>query len=383
MIKRTRNILLLSGVVMMISLAGRPLFTQIMKVHTYEVHRGNFTATEIISFFSVITLIFVLAVWVLRKAKRSNIKALNQDQNETGIMQTTGKPTKPEVTFSIPDVEDLLYQSPYDQNIDILKTNTKMDKLLIVEDNVEVCDYIRTIFEPDFAVFQAYNGKEGWDLSHTLMPDIIISDVAMPEMNGIALCNNLKMNEKTSHIPVVLLTAHASVEMTIEGLTCGAIELVAKPFSPRVLELKVKNLIKMRKDFRAAYYEVKESEVRAFQPDSVDLQFLEKVHSIIETNMEKADYTVENMCRDIGMSYTQLYRKIKVLTGQTTNEFIRNIRLKRAAKLLQQNQLTVAEITYKVGFTDLQHFRECFKKLFGVTPSQYAQQAVKNTSGNI
>jgi AraC-like DNA-binding protein len=177
-----------------------------------------------------------------------------------------------------------------------------------------------------------------------------------------------------------MLTARGSLDVKLEGLQSGADEYVTKPFNPTLLQLKVQNLVNRS---HALYTYFKGQTTLNLDPKrvtllSADEQFLKSALELVELNMGNASYTVEDMSHDIGMSHTQLYRKIKSLTGQTINDFIRAIRLKRAAQLLEQRQLTVSEITYKVGFTDLQHFRECFKKMFGATPSQYAQRFSEN-----
>jgi signal transduction histidine kinase/ligand-binding sensor domain-containing protein/DNA-binding response OmpR family regulator len=253
----------------------------------------------------------------------------------------------------------------------------KQMKLLVVDDNEEMRAYVGSVFDSPFHIIHAVDGKEGLALAKDLIPDVIIADIMMPKLNGIDMCKDLKRDLKTSHIPVVLLTARGSTEFKVEGLESGADEYVTKPFNPKVLQLKVKNLINRRnvlhEYFRGqAILNLEPSRVTL---SSADDQFIKNALELVELNMSNASYTVEEMSHDIGMSHTQFYRKIKALTGQTINDFIRAIRLKRAAQLLEQHQLTVSEITYKVGFTDLQHFRECFKKMYGITPSQYAQKS--------
>ncbi|HYG17930.1 MAG TPA: two-component regulator propeller domain-containing protein [Ohtaekwangia sp.] len=251
-------------------------------------------------------------------------------------------------------------------------------RLLIVEDNEEIRDYIQSVFEHDYHLLVAGDGKSGLELALKESPDLIISDVMMPVMDGITFCKVIKSNVRTSHIPVILLTARTSLIFKVEGLENGADEYLTKPFSPKVLQLKVRNLIALRKVMQKLF---QDSQVLTIEPrrvvlTSADEQFVKSVLESVEKNMGNADYAVDDLGRDAGMSRTQLYRKLKALTGQSANEFIRTLRLKRAAQLLEQDELTVAEVTYEVGFTDLQHFRECFKKLFGVTPSEYAQRAV-------
>jgi signal transduction histidine kinase/DNA-binding response OmpR family regulator/sugar lactone lactonase YvrE len=253
-------------------------------------------------------------------------------------------------------------------------------KLLVVDDNDEMRAYIGSVFDSPYKVISATNGDEGLALAKDQMPDVIIADVMMPKLNGIEMCKHLKTDAKTSHIPVVMLTARGSLDVKLEGLQSGADEYVTKPFNPTLLQLKVQNLVNRS---HALYTYFKGQTTLNLDPKrvtllSADEQFLKSALELVELNMGNASYTVEDMSHDIGMSHTQLYRKIKSLTGQTINDFIRAIRLKRAAQLLEQRQLTVSEITYKVGFTDLQHFRECFKKMFGATPSQYAQRFSEN-----
>jgi signal transduction histidine kinase/ligand-binding sensor domain-containing protein/DNA-binding response OmpR family regulator len=264
------------------------------------------------------------------------------------------------------------------ENIELTEAShgDRHTKLLVVDDNEEMRTYIGSIFDSPFQVISAVDGEEGLTLAKDLIPDVIIADIMMPKVNGIDMCKELKHDLKTSHIPVILLTARGSTEFKVEGLESGADEYVTKPFNPKVLQLKVKNLIN-RRDALHTFF--KEQGTLNLEPSRVTLssaddQFIKNALELVELNMSNASYTVEEMSRDIGMSHTQLYRKIKALTGQTINDFIRAIRLKRAAQLLEQHQLTVSEITYKVGFTDLQYFRECFKKMYGITPSQYAQK---------
>lgn len=253
-------------------------------------------------------------------------------------------------------------------------TNLKdLSKILIVEDNAEVRSYLRSFFVDKYIVLEAEEGKEGLDIALEEAPDLIISDVMMPVMDGIALCRQLKSNVKTSHIPVVLLTARTSLIFKVEGLETGADDYITKPFNPRLLVLKVQNLLRSREAMQRIFHS---NEPLVIEPkrvtlNSTDELFIQRALESVEKNMSNADYSVEDFGHEVGMSRTQLYRKLKGLTGQSPNEFIRTIRLRRAAQLLEQRQCTVAEITYEVGFTDLQYFRDCFKKLFGATPTEY------------
>ena len=256
---------------------------------------------------------------------------------------------------------------------------SEMEKLLLVEDNPDVRAYIKSLFIANYIVLEAENGKEGLEIAKEEVPDVIVSDVMMPVMDGINFCKKLKKGLNTSHIPVILLTARTSHIFQVEGLEHGADDYLTKPFNASILKLKVRNLINARKQLQRMF---SDSEAVSIEPKKVtltssDALFIEKALESIENNMANPEYNVEEFGRDVGLSRMQLYRKLKAMTGFSANEFIRNIRLKRAAQLIEQNQLTIAEVTYEVGFTDLQYFRTCFKKQFGVNPSQY-----KNTEEN-
>jgi signal transduction histidine kinase/DNA-binding response OmpR family regulator/ligand-binding sensor domain-containing protein len=251
-----------------------------------------------------------------------------------------------------------------------------LPRMLIVEDTLEVRIYIKSIFENTYTILEASQGQEGWEQAVENMPDIIISDVMMPVMDGITLCRNLKSDKRTCHIPLILLTARTSLIFKVDGLETGADEYITKPFNPRVLELKARNLLAQRARLHEAFAD---SRVLTIEPkrvtlNSADEMFIQRAMESIESNMTNPEFSVEELCRAVAMSRMQLYRKLKALTGLSANEFIRTMRLKRAAQLLEQNQLTVAEVTYEVGFGDLPYFRECFKKMFGVTPSEYGHR---------
>ncbi|WP_256011241.1 hybrid sensor histidine kinase/response regulator transcription factor [Desertivirga xinjiangensis] len=243
--------------------------------------------------------------------------------------------------------------------------------MLLVEDNPDVMDFMAAHFERDFEVITAADGAEGWERAIKAIPDIIISDVMMPNLTGTELCSQLKVDPRTSHIPVILLTAREPMLFKIEGLETGADDYITKPFHLPYLDLKVWNLIESRIKLREKY-----SREITLQPTNVaitspDEKFLEKAMKHIEENISEPSLGVEELSRVVGMSKTTLYRKIKALTNQNTNEFIRSVRLNRAAQLLSQNKFNISEIAYQVGFTNQNYFRKCFKEQFGSTPSDY------------
>jgi len=244
--------------------------------------------------------------------------------------------------------------------------------MLVVEDNTDVRDFVSSHFEQDFEIHTAKNGLIGWEKAIETIPDIIVSDVMMPEMSGTSLCSKLKSDARTSHIPVILLTARTPLIFKIEGLETGADDYITKPFNLNILEARIWNLLESRQMLRERYRKditLQPTNVAITSPDE---KFLAKVMSFIENNISESSLSVEELGKEVGMSRVTLYRKIKALTNQTAIEFIRSIRLKRAAQLLEQNKLHVSEVAYMVGFIDIDYFRRCFKDQFGHTPKEYA-----------
>lgn len=247
--------------------------------------------------------------------------------------------------------------------------------LLIVEDNFDVRQFITSHFEAEFEVHQAENGVKGLKLATEIIPDIIISDVMMPEMDGISLCSKIKSDTRTSHIPVILLTARTPLVYKIEGYETGADDYITKPFNLNMLEARVWNLLDSRLKLRERYRKEISLQPKNVAITSPDEKFLEKAMAYIEQNISEPSLSVEELGREVGMSRVTLYRKIKALTDQTAIEFIRGVRLKRAAQLLEQNKLNINEVAYMVGFQDIDYFRRCFKEQFGFTPKEYASNA--------
>lgn len=274
------------------------------------------------------------------------------------------------------------YSNEWIEEVQAVESDIDSDiryKILIVEDNAEVRAFMRSIFSSTYTVLEAENGHEGVAVAEAEAPEVILSDVMMPGMDGIAFCKHIKGNISTSHIPIILLTARTSVVFQLEGMENGADDYITKPFNPQLLQLKVRNLIQSREQLKKLFHDSNtlDLEPRKVSITSSDANFIQSALDSIERNMSNSDYSVEEFGKDVGMSRMQLYRKLKALTGMSANEFIRSIRLKRAAQLLSQNQLTVAEVTYEVGFTDLQYFRSCFKKQFGTNPSEYGKTSEK------
>ena len=249
--------------------------------------------------------------------------------------------------------------------------------VLIVEDNEQIRIFISSFLVTNYRIVEAKNGVEGLEIARDSIPDVILSDIIMPEMGGYELCRKLKSDEKTSHIPLILLTGKASADSKEKGFELGADHYVTKPFNPKLLELRIKNILKTREQHRSQLIHIQENSIepKDLKMQSKDQEFLKKVIKCVEENLSNSEFGVEELYQELGLSRTQLYRKLKALIGQSANEFIRSFRLKRAAQLLKQQEMTISEITYHVGFNDLQYFRYCFKKQFGSTPSEYAQTA--------
>lgn len=246
--------------------------------------------------------------------------------------------------------------------------------ILVVEDNDDMRRFIADNLAQKYNVIEAENGKIGLEkaLEHT--PDLIVSDVMMPEMNGITLCSRLKKDIKTSHIPVILLTALSSVAHQIEGIETGADDYISKPFNFKLFELKINNLISMRRKLHELFSSNIEIEPKDIAINPRDKEFLDKTIDIIKKNISETDLNVENLSKEVGMSRIHLHRKLKALTNQTPSVFIRTIRLKEGAKLLSENKYTISEISYMVGFTAPSYFTSCFGNQFGIPPKEYMER---------
>jgi len=246
--------------------------------------------------------------------------------------------------------------------------------MLLVDDNPDVRYFIKSHFNSNFQVLEAENGLEGWNISLKTIPDIIISDVMMPDMDGFEFCRNIRKDERTSHIPIILVTALGSREHEIEGLSQGADDYITKPFDLAILQTKVENILSVRQSLKQKYTSEMLLQPRNILLSSPDERFLQKAIEVVENNISDADLDIERFAIEIGVSRMQLYRKLDALTEMTVKEFVRNIRLKRAAQMLVQKKLNISEVAYAVGFKDLSHFRKCFKQEFGMSASDYVEK---------
>lgn len=250
--------------------------------------------------------------------------------------------------------------------------------VLLIEDNDEVRAFIRQRLDTAFKIIEAGDGQSGIEKAREHMPDLIVSDVMMPRKNGYEVCAALKSDVRTSHIPVILLTAKAEQEEKLQGLRTGADDYLAKPFDAEELRVRIHNLIQLRQQLRqrfAAAVELKPEEVAV---NSIDQEFLENALGIVESRMDDEQFSVEVLAREIGMSRPQLNRKLRALVNQSTNQFIQSIRLQRAADLLRKQSGTVAEIAFQTGFSSTAYFIKCFKDKYGETPGSFSKNPPKS-----
>ena len=243
--------------------------------------------------------------------------------------------------------------------------------VLLVEDSGDVRFFMKDNLKGDYNIKEAVNGEQGLEFALKTIPDLIITDLMMPKMDGIELCKALKANEVTSHVPVIMLTARSNIETRLEGLQTGADDYITKPFNVDELRVRVLNLITQRRKLRERFSREINFEPKEIAVSSVDEKFLEKVLSLMEENLDDPEFGVPAMQLEVGMSKTQLHRKFKALTDQSPGEFMRNFRLKRAAQILSKQGGNVTEVSYQVGFNNLSYFAKCFKDLYGESPSQY------------
>ncbi|PSK80921.1 hybrid sensor histidine kinase/response regulator transcription factor [Prolixibacter denitrificans] len=245
--------------------------------------------------------------------------------------------------------------------------------LLLVEDNEDFRFYLKDNFKLTFEVLEAGDGHTGWEIASKSLPDLIISDVMMPVMDGIELCRKVKTTAETSHIPVILLTAKVADNQKMEGFDVGADDYITKPFNFKLLESRIKNLLAQRRKLQKAFRKKIDVSPSEIEITSLDEIFIQKAIDLVEKNIANSQFSVQEMSSELGMSRVNLYKKISSLTGQTPVEFIRTIRLKRAAQFLKQGQLTVSEVAYRVGYNDPKYFARQFKNEFSITPSQYGK----------
>lgn len=328
-----------------------------------ELHRGSIAVESEEGEGTTFTIQFLLGHAHLKPEEIYTEKVIQSD--EQGVILTVE-------TAPVSDSNEKtgLHVDSYLTNI---QTDEQEEKplLLIVEDNLDVRTFIRGFLEKEYCVVEASDGQDGINKAFNHIPDLIVSDVMMPKMDGYQLCKQLKTDERTSHIPVILLTAKAASEDKIEGLETGADDYIKKPFDEQELKIRIKNLIEQRKKLRE--YFIKGG---IFNPDdnkisSVDKKFLNKTVQVITEHISDPLFGVEAFARELAIGRTTLHKKIVALVGEPPSELIKRIRLSKANHLLKNKTGNISEIALEVGFNNPAYFSECFKKQFGVSPSQY------------
>lgn len=258
------------------------------------------------------------------------------------------------------------------------KIDSQQKKILIVEDNQELRNYLYSFLSSDYKVYTANDGAEGLLLCEEKYPDLIISDVMMDNMDGLQFCKRLKSNPEISHIPLILMTALASVENKLEGYKTGADDYITKPFEPELLKIRVKNILQSISKAKEEFAQNPKITSKELTVSKIDEEFLNQAIDLLTQNLDNGSFDIEDFSKNLGVSSPQLYRKIKAISGVSPNEFVRTFRLRQAAKMMQETQLSISEIAYKVGFNDSLYFSKCFKKQFGVTPSKYLHSSAKS-----
>ncbi len=280
----------------------------------------------------------------------------------------------PEVAQSISSRVD--YIEPIEDNI---KNNSK-SSVLVVEDDAELRSFMKSILESEYIIYESEDGADGLEKAIQFCPDFVVSDIMMPRMDGIELLQNLKKNRNTSHIPVILLTSKTTIESKLEGLAYGADDYITKPFSVPYFQARIANLLQQRKQLQDIFrgnltsYSMDEYNPLPYSINTQDEEMVKKIMELIEENMESSDFTVEDLCQSVNMSRSVFFKKLKSLTGLAPVEFIRDVKMRRAAQILATTKYMIKEVAYLVGISDSKYFTKCFKAKYGMTPLEFKNQ---------
>ncbi|WP_245723770.1 hybrid sensor histidine kinase/response regulator transcription factor [Pedobacter steynii] len=258
-------------------------------------------------------------------------------------------------------------------------TEGEKSKLLLVDDNKEILDYLADYFKEIYEVTVAFDGMMALHMLETQTFDVILSDVMMPELNGLHFCKRVKQNINTSHIPLVLLTAKSELDQQIKGLEMGADDYITKPFSIDMLAVKISNLLRSRKRLKEYYGGNREIVPQNLAFNSLDEEFLKEAIEIVEKHLSDSDFSVDKFSREIGMSRSNLYLKFKAITGESATDFIKTIRFKKAVELMQSKRYTIAQVTYMCGFNSPSYFSTAFKQYYGCMPTEYLTKLESGT----
>lgn len=271
------------------------------------------------------------------------------------------------------EVEDVVAFSASTSSMtdELMDQKSNKEYVLVVDDNQDIRSYVSQVLSTNYQILTATDGEQGLEKAIKYVPDLVISDWMMPKMDGVTFCKGLRSDERTSHVPIIMLTAKADQESKIEGLEIGVDDYLMKPFNEKELRTRVGNLIKQRIALRTRFSNTLKLEPSSLSITPPDETFLRKALKVVEENITNFDFTVEVFQREMAMSRMQLHRKLKALTNSSASEFIRSQRLIRAAQILEIKGVSVSETAYKCGFNNLSYFSKCFKEEFGVAPSEY------------
>ena len=260
-------------------------------------------------------------------------------------------------------------QSKIENEVETDDVREEKNIVLVVEDYYDMREYIKESLDEDYQVEEAVNGEQGLRKAENIIPDLIIGDIMMPKLDGNEMTRILKNDERTSHIPVIILTAKTGQESKLEGLQTGADDYLTKPFDIRELKIKIENLIRLRKKLQEKYGKGEPVHVNEEKKlRKIDEQFLDKVLKIINEHVSDENFSIEDFSSEIGMSRTQLHRKLKALAGKSASQYLRSVRLARAKKMIEEEKGNISEIAYSVGFSSPAYFSRCFKEEFGYPP---------------
>jgi DNA-binding response OmpR family regulator len=260
-----------------------------------------------------------------------------------------------------------LFKKPFREDFDKDKTF-----LLVVEDNADVREYIKESLVGKYYVEEAANGEQGLRKAEKIIPDLIISDIMMPKMDGNELTRRLKSDERTSHIPIILLTAKAEQESKLEGLETGADAYLTKPFDTKELQIRIKNLIDLRRKLQQKFSRGKIVAMKWEDKklSSLDEKFMKKVLAVVEEHISEEEFSIEVFGKEVGISRMQIHRKLKALTGKSASHYIRSVKLFRAKEMIGEHEATISEIAYSLGFSSPAYFTRCFKDEYGYPPRE-------------
>ncbi len=267
--------------------------------------------------------------------------------------------------------DQVLYPVLKNNGTEDIQSSAKKPTILLIEDNDDLRFYLKDNLKHNFHIIEAVNGKDGWQKALAQHPKLIVSDISMPEMNGIELCKKIKADNRTAQIPIILLTALTTEADQLAGLDSGANDYIVKPFNFEILLSKIHNILRMQQTFKDTFQKQIEVQARDIIVVSEDEKFLKNTFEFIEINITNPNFSVEELARNLNLSRVSLYKKLLTLTGKTPVDCIRTVRLKRAVQLLEKSKLSIANVAYEVGFNNAAYFAKVFREEFGMLPSEY------------